>query len=54
VPRAHEEILHPAPDENSRPVSVRPGVFMSNQKSRRTRLTPQRRQALANLGLQWA
>jgi superfamily II DNA or RNA helicase len=60
VPRSHEEILHPAPGEDSGPgdtggpIVSRPGVFLSNQKSRRTRLTPQRRQALADLGLDWA
>ena len=54
VPRAHEELLHPAPGEDGGPVSTRPGVWLSNQKSRRTRLTSGRRRALADLGLEWA
>ncbi|MDB1090412.1 Helicase associated domain protein [Streptomyces sp. ACA25] len=53
VPRAHEEILHPAPGEDGGPVGVRPGVFLSNQKSRRARLKPERRAQLAALGLEW-
>jgi hypothetical protein len=40
--------------DNGDPVVVRPGVFLSNQRARRTRLTPQRRRALADLGLDWA
>ncbi|MFR9676915.1 Helicase associated domain protein, partial [Streptomyces sp. TR02-1] len=53
VPRAHEELLHPD-DENSAPVAVRLGVWLTNQKTRRTQLAPARRQALAELGLHWA
>ncbi|WP_237321340.1 DEAD/DEAH box helicase [Streptomyces sp. JJ36] len=53
VPRGHEEMLHPAGTDGT-PVTVRPGVFLSNQKARRARLTPARRQALAELGLDWA
>ncbi|WP_323379945.1 DEAD/DEAH box helicase [Streptomyces alkaliphilus] len=54
IPRAHEEVLHPAPGENGGPVTVRAGVFLTNQKTRRAKLSPERRAALADLGLQWA
>ncbi|PJE97346.1 hypothetical protein CUT44_12915 [Streptomyces carminius] len=59
VPRQHQEILHPAepdgtPVENGAPVTVRLGVWLTNQKARRAGLTVERRQALANLGLEWA
>ncbi|MDX2733451.1 hypothetical protein [Streptomyces sp. PA03-2a] len=33
---------------------VRLGVFLSNQKSRRDRLTEDQLAAFANLGLEWA
>ncbi|MEE1943045.1 Helicase associated domain protein [Streptomyces sp. TRM 70361] len=59
VPRHHQETLHPAtpdgtPAKDGAPVTVRLGVWLTNQKTRRAKLTPQRRQALADLGLQWA
>ncbi|MQS07635.1 Helicase associated domain protein, partial [Streptomyces alkaliphilus] len=54
IPRAHEEVLHPAPGENGGPVTVRAGVFLTNQKTRRAKLSPERRAALADLGLEWA
>ncbi|AXK36579.1 hypothetical protein DVA86_32395 [Streptomyces armeniacus] len=59
IPRRHEELLHPAqadgtPLENAAPVTTKPGVFLSNTKSRRTKLTPAQRAALADLGLDWA
>ncbi|MCZ7430153.1 DEAD/DEAH box helicase [Streptomyces sp. WMMC1477] len=53
VPRQHEEVLHPA-EPGDAPVVVRPGVFLSNQRSRRTKLSAERRRALADLGLEWA
>ncbi|MFJ7078948.1 hypothetical protein [Streptomyces sp. NPDC098781] len=34
--------------------SIRLGVFLSNQKSRRDRLTEQQLAQLAQLGLEWA
>ncbi|MFE7245229.1 helicase associated domain-containing protein [Streptomyces sp. NPDC057580] len=34
--------------------SVRLGIFLSNQKTRRHRLTEQQLAALANLGFHWA
>lgn len=59
VPRKHEEVLHPA-DESGAPVPggapavVRLGVFLSNSRSRRAKLSEERRTALAGLGLDWA
>ncbi|MFG3480421.1 Helicase associated domain protein [Streptomyces sp. NPDC047980] len=52
VPRAHAEQI--AVDGEPELVSVRLGVFMSNTKSRRDRLTPPQRAALAELGVEWA
>ncbi|EST26034.1 hypothetical protein N566_24275, partial [Streptomycetaceae bacterium MP113-05] len=59
VPRAHEELLHPGdedgtPVEGGAPVTIRLGVFLSNTKSRRAKLSAERRTALAGLGLHWA
>lgn len=59
VPRKHEEVLHPATQDGAEsggqtPVAVRLGVWTSNQKARRARLAPARRQALAELGFEWA
>ncbi|WP_435841982.1 hypothetical protein [Streptomyces hirsutus] len=47
VPRAHVEAL---PDGTE----VKLGVFLSNSKSRRTKLTVDKLRALAGLGLEWA
>ncbi|MFB6717942.1 Helicase associated domain protein [Streptomyces sp. NPDC056237] len=47
VPRAHVEAL---PDG----AEVKLGVFLSNNKSRRAKLTADKLQALAALGLEWA
>ncbi|MFB7429433.1 Helicase associated domain protein [Streptomyces hydrogenans] len=47
VPRGHVETL---PDG----VEVKLGVWLSNTKSRRAGLAPERRAALADLGLDWA
>ncbi|WP_018569192.1 DEAD/DEAH box helicase [Streptomyces sp. PsTaAH-124] len=47
VPRAHVEAL---PDGTE----VKLGVFLSNSKSRRAKLPPDRLDALADLGLEWA
>lgn len=52
VPRKHQELLYPA--SGGAPVAVRPGVFMSNARSRRSKLTDERLQQLADLGLDWA
>ncbi|MFJ9917448.1 Helicase associated domain protein [Actinacidiphila glaucinigra] len=52
VPRAHTE---PIPVEGqTEPELVRLGVFLSNHKTRRDRLHPQQRAALAELGVEWA
>ncbi|WP_445398775.1 helicase associated domain-containing protein [Streptomyces sp. LE64] len=47
VPRGHTEVL---PDGSE----VRLGVFLSNTKSRRAKLTTDKLAALADLGLEWA
>lgn len=47
VPRAHIEQLEDGTE-------VRLGVFLSNSKSRRAKLTADKLQALAALGLDWA
>ncbi|MGI5423135.1 helicase associated domain-containing protein, partial [Streptomyces sp. CA-179760] len=47
VPRAHVERLEDGTE-------VRLGVFLSNSKSRRGKLTADKLQALADLGLEWA
>ncbi|MFF2852949.1 helicase associated domain-containing protein [Streptomyces sp. NPDC058001] len=47
VPRAHVEAL---PDVSE----VKLGVFLSNNRSRRGKLTADKLQALAALGLEWA
>ncbi|MEU2856634.1 DEAD/DEAH box helicase [Streptomyces syringium] len=47
VPRGHVETL---PDGTE----IRLGVFLSNSKSRRAKLTTDKRQALAALGVKWA
>ncbi|WP_443074882.1 helicase associated domain-containing protein [Streptomyces sp. NBC_01431] len=36
------------------PVVVKLGVWISNTKSRRDKLTPEQRAALAELGVDWA
>lgn len=50
VPRGHTETITVGSQEHS----VRLGVFLSNTKSRRAKLTPDRLAALAGLGLDWA
>ncbi|MFH8476190.1 Helicase associated domain protein [Streptomyces sp. NPDC018000] len=52
VPRAHSEEI--AVDGEAEPVSVRLGVFLSNTKARRDKLTDPQRAALAELGMEWA
>ncbi|QGY70767.1 helicase (plasmid) [Streptomyces rimosus subsp. rimosus ATCC 10970] len=52
VPRKHTETLHPA--EGGEEVLVRLGIWLSNTRSRRTKLTDQQRAALAGLGHHWA
>lgn len=51
VPRAHsEEIV----DDETEPVTVKLGVWISNTKARRDKLTQEQRAALAELGIEWA
>lgn len=52
VPRAHsEEIIV---DSEAEPVAVKLGVWISNTKARRDKLTQEQRAALAELGVEWA
>jgi hypothetical protein len=50
VPRAHVETI--VVDGQEHPVKL--GVFLSNSKSRRAKLTADKLAALAALGLNWA
>jgi superfamily II DNA or RNA helicase len=50
VPRGHVETI--VIDAQEHPVKL--GVFLSNSKSRRAKLTADKRVALADLGLEWA
>lgn len=52
VPRGHAEEL--AVDGETEPVVVKLGVWVSNTKSRRDRLTQEQRNALRKLGADWA
>jgi superfamily II DNA or RNA helicase len=52
VPRAHAEEI--AVDGAAEPVSVKLGVWISNTKTRRDKLTAEQRAALAELGVEWA
>ncbi|WP_432112230.1 helicase associated domain-containing protein, partial [Streptomyces sp. YPW6] len=52
VPRAHAEEI--AVDGETEPVTVKLGVWISNTKSRRNRLTADQLTALAELGVSWA
>ncbi|MFF3720287.1 helicase associated domain-containing protein, partial [Streptomyces prasinus] len=52
VPRGHSEEI--AVDGQDGPVTVKLGVWISNTKTRRNKLTAQQRAALAELGMQWA
>ncbi|MFD8079397.1 Helicase associated domain protein [Streptomyces sp. NPDC059718] len=56
VPRAHTEpiTVQAAEGEPAQEVPVRLGVFLSNHKTRRNRLSLQQRTALAELGVEWA
>ncbi|MGW9031125.1 helicase associated domain-containing protein [Streptomyces sp. NPDC055722] len=52
VPRGHSEEI--AVEGEAAPVVVKLGVWVSNTKSRRDKLTPQQRAELAELGVEWA
>ena len=52
VPRGHAEEI--TLDGETEPVAVRLGVWVSNTKTRRDKLTPEQLKALRELGIQWA
>ncbi|MFE1198398.1 Helicase associated domain protein [Streptomyces olivaceoviridis] len=52
VPRGHSEKI--AVNGETEPVTVKLGVWVSNTKSRRDKLTHEQRTALAELGVDWA
>jgi hypothetical protein len=52
VPRGHAEEI--AVDGETEPVVVKLGVWISNTKSRRDKLTVEQRNALRELGVDWA
>lgn len=52
VPRGHSEEI--TVDSEAKPVAVRLGVWVSNTKSRRDKLTQEQQAALAELGVDWA
>lgn len=51
VPRGHSEKI--AVDGEPEPVSVRLGVWVSNTKSRRDKLSTEQLNALQELGVEW-
>ncbi|MEU4097916.1 Helicase associated domain protein [Streptomyces sp. NPDC026673] len=52
VPRGHSEEI--VIDGEAGPVTVRLGVWITNTKTRRDKLTPNQRTALQELGVEWA
>ncbi|NUS10556.1 MAG: DEAD/DEAH box helicase family protein [Streptomyces sp.] len=52
VPRTHSETI--AVDGETEPVTVKLGVWVSNTKTRRDKLTTEQVQALRGLGIEWA
>ncbi|WP_079049387.1 DEAD/DEAH box helicase [Streptomyces torulosus] len=52
VPRGHSEEV--TIDGETEPVAVKLGVWVSNARARRDRLTPEQLEALQELGMQWA
>ncbi|MEU2359060.1 Helicase associated domain protein, partial [Streptomyces misionensis] len=52
VPRGHSEEI--VVDDETEPVTVKLGVWISNTKARRDKLTPEQLEALRELGMQWA
>ncbi|MER6227197.1 Helicase associated domain protein [Streptomyces sp900105755] len=52
VPRGHAEEIEV--DGETKPVAVKLGVWISNTKSRRDKLTVEQRNALRELGMEWA
>ncbi|MFJ2307693.1 Helicase associated domain protein [Streptomyces sp. NPDC087787] len=52
VPRGHSEQI--TVDGETEPVTVKLGVWISNTKARRDKLTPEQRATLKELGVEWA
>ncbi|MER8073855.1 helicase associated domain-containing protein, partial [Streptomyces sp. NPDC094034] len=52
VPR--DAVVEITVDSEAEPVPVRLGVWLSNSRARRDKLTGEQRAALAKLGIQWA
>lgn len=52
VPRGHREEI--AVDGEAEPVIVKLGVWVSNTRARRDKLTPGQLNALRELGMEWA
>ncbi|MER5312980.1 helicase associated domain-containing protein, partial [Streptomyces sp. NPDC002773] len=52
VPRGHSEQI--TVDGETEPVTIKLGVWVSNTKTRRDKLTVEQLDALAELGVQWA
>ncbi|MGW0664616.1 helicase associated domain-containing protein [Streptodolium elevatio] len=54
VPRGHVETLEAGPEGgDGEPVEVKLGVWISNTKSRRAKLTSDQLEQLAEIGLDW-
>ncbi|MEU8138222.1 DEAD/DEAH box helicase [Streptodolium elevatio] len=53
VPRGHVETLEAAPEDGGEPVEVKLGVWLSNTKTRRAKLTDDQLNQLAEIGLDW-
>ncbi|WP_438363912.1 helicase associated domain-containing protein [Streptomyces viridosporus] len=52
APRGHSEQI--AVDDETEPVTVKLGAWVSNTKSRRDRLSTEQLEALRELGMEWA
>ncbi|MEV8529556.1 helicase associated domain-containing protein [Streptomyces sp. NPDC052000] len=52
MPRTHTEQI--TIEGDTTPAVVKLGVWISNTKTRRTKLTPEQRTQLAELGMEWA
>lgn len=52
VPRGHSETI--TADGDTEPMAVKLGVWISNTKTRRDKLTQEQREALRELGIEWA
>ncbi|MDJ0465455.1 DEAD/DEAH box helicase [Streptomyces sp. H27-C3] len=54
VPRGHSEEIMVDSESQAEPVTVKLGVWISNTKTRRDKLTPEQLDALRKLGIDWA